>query len=165
MFKKLESKLEVVLRKDPKMLLELIWRSCQIKARIVSEDEQEGGKRAWLNYGHTLGHALEAYFNYDVLTHGEAIAYGMMFAARLSVQTGLCSEEVADRQINLLRKVGLFRPMRRFNVRKVYEKMFLDKKVKNGEIQFVLTRKIGLVTIQKSVPKSIVFSILKQLQD
>jgi 3-dehydroquinate synthase len=165
MFKKLESQLEVILRKDPKMLLDLIWRSCQIKARIVSVDEQEGGKRAWLNYGHTLGHALEAYFNYDVLTHGEAIAYGMMFAARLSVRLGLCAEEVADRQINLLRKVGLFRPLSRFNVRKVYEKMFLDKKVKNGKIQFVLTRKIGLVTIQKNIPRSIIFSILKQLQD
>ena len=165
MFGRLETQLEVVLRRNPKILLELIWRSCQIKAQIVSEDEREGGKRAWLNYGHTLGHALEAYFNYDVLTHGEAIAYGMMFAARLSVQLGLCAEEVADRQINLLRKAGLFRPIRRFNVKKVYEKMFLDKKAKNGQIQFVLTRKIGLVTIQKSVPQSIVFSILRQLQD
>lgn len=165
MFKCLESRLDVVLNREPKMLVELIGRSCQIKAQIVSEDEREGGKRAWLNYGHTLGHALEAYFNYDVLTHGEAIAYGMMFAARLAVKLSICKEAVADRQIILLRNAGLLRPLRRFMLKKVYEKMLLDKKLKNGQIQFVLTRKIGLVTIRKSVPQSVVFSILRQLQD
>jgi 3-dehydroquinate synthase len=165
MFKCLESQLDAVVNRDPKLLVKLIGRSCQIKAQIVSEDEREGGKRAWLNYGHTLGHALEAYFNYDVLTHGEAIAYGMMFAARLSVKLGICGATVADRQITLLRKAGLFRPLHRFKLKKVYEKMLLDKKSKNGQIQFVLTRKIGLVTIRKSVPQSVVFSILRQLQD
>jgi 3-dehydroquinate synthase len=165
MFKYLESQLDAVINRDPKTLVELIGRSCQIKAQIVSEDEHEGGKRAWLNYGHTLGHALEAYFNYDVLTHGEAIAYGMMFAARLSVKLGICAEVVADRQETLLRKAGLFKPLRGFKLGKVYEKMLLDKKSKNGQIQFVLTRKIGLVTIRKSVPQSVVFFILRQLQD
>jgi 3-dehydroquinate synthase len=165
MFKCLESQLDVVLNREPKILAKLIKRSCQIKAQIVSEDEREGGKRVWLNYGHTLGHALEAYFNYDVLTHGEAVAYGMMFAARLSVKLGICEEAVAYRQIILLRKAGLFSPLRRFKLEKVYEKMLLDKKSKNGQIQFVLTRKIGLVTIRKNVPRSIVFSILRQLQD
>jgi 3-dehydroquinate synthase len=165
MFKYLESQLDAVINRDRKTLMELIGRSCQIKAQIVSEDEREGGKRAWLNYGHTLGHALEAYFNYDVLTHGEAIAYGMMFAARLSVKMGICEEAVADRQVTLLRKAGLLRPLHRFKLEKVYEKMLLDKKSKNGQIQFVLTRKIGLVTIQKSVPQSVVFSILRQLQN
>jgi 3-dehydroquinate synthase len=106
MFGQLESKLTAILNKNPKILSELVWQSCQIKARIVSEDEREGGKRAWLNYGHTLGHALEAYFNYDVLTHGEAIAYGMRFAALLSVQLGLCEEAVAQRQNALLQKAG-----------------------------------------------------------
>ena len=164
MFAQLESKLDAVLNKDSKILSKLVWRSCQIKAQIVSKDEREGGKRAWLNYGHTLGHALEAYFNYDVLTHGEAIAYGMRFASLLSAQLGLCEVGIAQRQNALLKKAGLFRAMPRFNVQKVYEKMFLDKKVMGGQIQFVLTRKIGLVTIRKSVPQSIVFSILRQLQ-
>ncbi|HTA76688.1 MAG TPA: 3-dehydroquinate synthase [bacterium] len=164
MFGLLEAQLEKILHKDSKLLSELVWRSCDIKARIVSADEREGGKRAWLNYGHTLGHALEAYFKYDVLTHGEAIAFGMSFAGQLSVQLGLCGVDVLNRQNALLKKAGLFRAMPDFNAKKVYEKMFLDKKVKDGQIQFVLTRKIGLVTIQKNVPQTTIFSILRQLQ-
>jgi 3-dehydroquinate synthase len=164
MFTRVESQLEKILSKEPKILSELVWRSCDIKARIVSADEREGGKRAWLNYGHTLGHALEAYFKYDILTHGEAIAYGMSFAGQLSVQLGLCSIGVLRRQNVLLKKAGLFRAMPGFDAKKVYEKMFLDKKVKDGQIQFVLTRKIGLVTIQKNVSRTTIFSILRHLQ-
>jgi 3-dehydroquinate synthase len=156
MFGLLEERLDDVLHKDPKLLTELVRRSCQIKAKIVSADEKESGQRAWLNYGHTLGHALEAYFNYDVLTHGEAISYGMWFAGLLSYRLGLCDTESVDRQIRLLRRAGLFRPIPRFNERKVYDKMTLDKKAKSGQI--------GLVTIQKSVPQSVVFSTLRQLQ-
>ena len=164
MFSLVESQLDKILYKEPKILSELVWRSCGIKAQIVSADERESGNRAWLNYGHTLGHALEAYFKYDVLTHGEAIAYGMRFAGQLSVQLGLCEIEVLRRQDALLEKAGLFRKMPGFDAKKVYEKMFLDKKVKDGRIQFVLTREIGLVTIQKSVPRATIFSILRQLQ-
>jgi 3-dehydroquinate synthase len=164
MFNRVEKDLDKVLRKEPKILSELVWRSCEIKAQIVSQDEREGARRIWLNYGHTVGHALEAYFNYNGLTHGEAIAYGMKFAALLSVQLGICEANTADRQIRLLKKAGLFKPIPWWNVNKVYQKMFLDKKVKKGQIQFVLTRKIGLVTIQKSVPQPVVFSILRQLQ-
>jgi 3-dehydroquinate synthase len=164
LFSQLELQLDAALRRDPIVLSELVRQSCEIKAKIVSADEREGGERIRLNYGHTLGHALEAYFKYSVLTHGEAIAYGMRFAALLSVRLGLCHNDVAQRQINLLERAGLFRPLPRFNAEKIIEKMFLDKKVKNGQIQFVLTRKIGLVTIQKNIPQPIVFSILRQLQ-
>jgi 3-dehydroquinate synthase len=164
LFHYVETHLERVFQRDPAVLSELVWRSGQIKANIVSEDEREGGKRAWLNYGHTLGHALEAYFNYNVLTHGEAIAYGMRFAALLSVRLGLCPENDAERQIAILRNAGLLGSVPKFKVEKVFEKMFLDKKVKKGQIQFVLTRKIGLVTIRKNVPRPVIFSILRQLQ-
>jgi 3-dehydroquinate synthetase len=164
LFRVLEERLDDVLGKDTKLLTELVRRSCQIKAKIVAADEKESGQRAWLNYGHTLGHALEAYFNYDALTHGEAISYGMWFAGLLSYRLGLCDAASVDRQIRLLRRAGLFRPIPRFNEQKVYEKMTLDKKAKNGQIQFILTRKIGLVSIQKSVPRSVVFSTLRQLQ-
>lgn len=164
LFGLLEQKLDKVLQKDPELLTYLTRRSCEIKARIVSADEKEGGQRAWLNFGHTLGHALESYFKYDVLTHGEAISYGMWFAALLSERLGLCDRTVVDRIKGLLDRAGLFKPIPRFNERKVYEKMTLDKKAKGGQIQFVLTRKIGLVTIQKSVPQSVVFSTLRQLR-
>lgn len=164
LFQTIEEKLETILKMDPKILLYLISRSCEIKAGIVSMDERERGRRAWLNYGHTLGHALESYFNYDVLTHGEAVAYGMWFAAALSKTLGICSEDTLRRQRELLVRAGLLPKLPRFDSRKVYRKMLLDKKARNGRIQFVLTRKIGLVTIQKIIPPSIILSVLSQLQ-
>jgi 3-dehydroquinate synthase len=148
----------------PEFLISLIYRSAQIKARIISADEREGGKRMWLNYGHTLGHAIESYYGYERLTHGEAIAYGMWAAALLSQEMGLCTQETVRRQYDLLKAVGLFRPAPKFEKERVYRKMFLDKKARSGKIQFVLTRKIGLVTIQKNVEKSLIFSVLNRLQ-
>lgn len=162
MFEFIETNINSILEKDQKKLHFLISKSCDIKASIVSEDETETGRRAWLNYGHTLGHALESYYKYQVLTHGEAISYGMWFAALLSVRLGICSDNVLKRQIQLFKKAGMLPLLPRFNPRKVFQKMLLDKKARNGQIQFVLTRKIGLVTIQKNVPQSIIFSILHQ---
>ena len=164
LFNHIEDRLSLILGRDSKILNSIILKSCAIKSEIVSQDEKEKGKRAWLNYGHTLGHALESYFNYEVLTHGEAVAYGMWFASILSLRMGLCSKEVVRRQVDLLKRSGLFKPIPRFDLKKVYAKMFLDKKARNGQIQFVLTRKIGLVTIQKNIPQPVIFSALNQLQ-
>jgi 3-dehydroquinate synthase len=164
LFEKIENYLGTVIEREPVLLSFLIARSCEIKARIISEDEKENGKRALLNYGHTLGHAFESYFQYKILTHGEAIAYGMLFASRLSHQMGLCPKTVVQRQSQLLKRAGLFRKLPPFNPQKVCEKMFLNKKARNGQIQFILTRKIGLVTIQKNVPQSLILSALNQLQ-
>ena len=100
MFKFIEANIDQILNKNRKMLHFLISKSCDIKARIVSQDEKEAGRRAWLNYGHTLGHALESYYQYQGLTHGEAISYGMWFAGLLSFRLGLCSQDVLKRQIS-----------------------------------------------------------------
>ena len=164
MFKDFENRSKLILARNPAILQRLISKSCAIKARIVSEDEREGGKRAWLNYGHTLGHALEAYFGFETLTHGEAISYGMLFAALLSWKLGLSARSVLGRQRDVLQKIGLLRKLPKFRPQAIYEKMLLDKKAREGQIQFILTRKIGLVTIRKSVPRPIVFSALTQLQ-
>ncbi|HUO56814.1 MAG TPA: 3-dehydroquinate synthase, partial [bacterium] len=107
---------------------------------------------------------LEAYFKYKVLTHGEAVGYGMLFAAMLSQRLGLCGPEVVSRQHRLLLRIGLLANLPRINREKVYEKMLLDKKVRDNRVQFILTRKIGLVTIQKNIPKNTVLSTLKNLQ-
>ena len=164
LFDVIENELPLILKRDTKVLTSIILKSCQIKAEIVSRDEKENGVRAWLNYGHTLGHALESYFRYKKLTHGEAVAYGMWFASIASLKMGLCSKKVIDRQFKLLKRVGLLTPVPRFDAKKVIEKMFLDKKARNGRIQFVLTRKIGLVTIQKNIPQPVILSSLNQLQ-
>jgi 3-dehydroquinate synthase len=164
MFGFIESNIDSILGRDERKIFYLISKSCDIKARIVSRDEKENGQRAWLNYGHTLGHALESYYQYEVLTHGEAISFGMWFAALLSTRLGLCSKETLKRQIKLFKKAGLLPVLPHFNPREILEKMSLDKKARNGRIQFILTRKIGLVTIQKNVQQSTILSALTQLQ-
>jgi len=164
MFKKMEDNVDLILGRNPKILFHLIKRSCEIKARIVSKDENENANRAWLNYGHTLGHAFESYFGYQELTHGEAISYGMWFAGLLSYQLGLCAKNVVARQISLLSRMGLIRRLPSFKPEIVYKRMLLDKKARKGRVQFVLTRKIGLVTIQKNIPHSTILSALTRLQ-
>ncbi len=165
LFNYLELNLDKALNRNPKILLTIIARSCEIKAGIVSKDEKESGIRMWLNYGHTFGHALESYFKYKIVTHGEAVAYGMRLASLVSLRLNLCGPEVVARQYDLLKRAGLFRKVPHFELNEIYQKMFLDKKARNGGIQFVLTRKIGLVSIHKSVSKSVLFSALNQLQN
>jgi 3-dehydroquinate synthase len=164
LFEKIENNTGAILSRNMNLLPGLIARSCEIKAGIVSEDEKELGKRAWLNYGHTLGHALESYYGYRLLTHGEAVAYGMWFAAKLSARLGICSESIVERQCRLLKEVKLLRKVPRFNLKIVFQKMFLDKKARSGRIQFILTRKLGLVTIEKNIPPSTILSVLTQFQ-
>ena len=164
LFKVIEKNLPLILEFDLEFLTFIIWRSCLIKAQIVSKDEQENGKRAWLNYGHTIGHALEAYYGYTKLTHGEAIAYGMWGASLISKSLGLCSATTVQRQYDLLKRTGLFKQLPSFQNESLWKKMLLDKKSRSGQIQFILTRKIGLVTIQKNVLKSIIFSALSYLR-
>jgi 3-dehydroquinate synthase len=164
LFEALEKNIKLFFDRDPEFLSSLIYRSALIKARIISVDEREGGKRMWLNYGHTLGHAIESYYGYQRLTHGEAIAYGMRAAGLMSHWMGFCTAKTAQRQYALLKVAGLFKPVPKFEKERVYQKMLLDKKARSGQIQFVLTRKIGLVTIQKNVEKSLIFSALNRLQ-
>jgi len=164
LFGTIEKQLPAILKYDFKNLFFIIWRSCLIKAKIVSEDERENGKRAWLNYGHTLGHALESYYDYASLTHGESIAYGMWAASLISNSLGLCTKETVQRQYDLLKRAGLFKKVPLFSNEKLYEKMLLDKKARSGRVQFILTRKIGLVTIQKNVPKNAIFTALGRLR-
>ncbi len=163
-FNYLENNLESLLRLETKALLTVIVRSCQIKASIVSKDEREIGNRAWLNYGHTLGHALEAYYRFGSITHGEAIAVGMRFASLAALKQGLCNQATVDQQWNLLRRARLTPKLKPFDIKSVFKKMTLDKKAKNGKVQFILTRKIGLVSIQKNLPSSVIYSALRQVR-
>lgn len=164
LFRKMEKNIPGILKRDPLILSSLIERSCSIKAAIVSADEKEEGERARLNYGHTLGHALESFFNYNVITHGEAVAYGMWFASILSFRLGLSGVDVTKRLYSLLKAIGLLGGLPRFEAKKVFEKMLLDKKTRNDGIQFVLTRKIGLVNIQKNIPRPLLLSALNHFQ-
>lgn len=164
LFKFLELKCEDILHLESSPLLHAILRSCEIKSEIVSQDEKEEGIRAWLNYGHTLGHALEAQYQFKGITHGEAISVGMRFASLLAYKLGVCNAATLARQSRLLWKVGLIPKLKTFDVKSILEKMTLDKKAKGGVNQFILTRKIGLVSIQRNLPSAAIYSALMKIR-
>ena len=158
LFERLERDLPKLLRRDPRTLAAVVARCCEIKAEVVRQDETEGGLRAILNFGHTVGHALEAVSRYGKYLHGEAIAIGQMVAARLSAQRlGLPARDV-DRIERLFHRaglpthVGLSAPQRQ----KILIAMQLDKKVSGGEIKFVLARQIGAVEFGHRVPMAMI---------
>ncbi|MBU6411542.1 MAG: 3-dehydroquinate synthase, partial [Verrucomicrobia bacterium] len=140
LFARLERDLGKILQREERVLAPVIARCCEIKAEVVSRDETEGGVRAILNFGHTLGHAIENSSGYGKLLHGEAISIGQVAAARLSQKLlGLSGREV-ERIERLFRRAGLptrirLNPARR---KRLFAAMRLDKKVRAGEIRFVL---------------------------
>lgn len=153
-FNWLEKNLSLLLNRDTKALTRAIAISCEIKAAVVSEDEQEGGLRAILNFGHSIGHAIEAITNYGTYLHGEAISIGQVMAAELSTQlAGLPARDTA-RIRQFFKAAGLpttikLTPAQRS---KLIAAMSLDKKVSDGEVKFVLAQKIGSVQYGLSVP-------------
>jgi 3-dehydroquinate synthase len=162
LFARLERDLPKILQRDAGTLSEIIARCCEIKAEIVSQDETETGPRAILNFGHTIGHAIENSFGYGKFLHGEAISIGQVAAAKLSQNTlGLPNRDV-DRIEKLFKRVGL--PTRIIITsaqrRKLFAAILLDKKVSGGEIKFVLAKKIGKVVWAQKVPMKLIESVL-----
>ncbi len=156
LFRRLERDLPKILRRDPMALAATIARCCAIKAAVVSQDENESGLRAILNYGHTIGHALEAISGYGEYLHGEAISMGQVAASHLSARlVGLDSKSV-ERIRNLFVAAGL--PVSVSLTRRQRERlvaaMRLDKKVSGGQIKFVLARRIGEVIWGQNVPET-----------
>jgi len=147
LFERLERDLPLLLRRDGEVLAEVVARCCEIKADVVRQDETETGLRAILNFGHTIGHAIEATEGYGKYLHGEAIAIGQAAAAKLSVRaTGLPAAEAA-RIEKLFARAGLPTSIK-LSARRLtalIDAMRLDKKVSDGQIQFVLARRIGQV--------------------
>ncbi len=162
LFAQLESNLPKILQRDEKTLLQIIARCCEIKADVVGQDETESSLRAILNFGHTLGHAIENSSGYGKFLHGEAISIGQVAAAKLSQKIlGLPSGEVA-RIEKLLVQSGL--PVKiKLNAaqrKKLFAAMLLDKKVSGGEVKFVLAEKIGKVVWGQKVPLALIESVL-----
>jgi 3-dehydroquinate synthase len=158
LFRQLERDLPKLLRRDTRVLAAVIARCCAIKAEVVRQDETEGGLRAILNFGHTIGHALEAISHYGKYLHGEAIAIGQVAAAELSAQIlSLPAPEVARieaifQRAGLPTRLKLNAPQRK----KLLAAMQLDKKVSGGEVKFVLGRRIGAVEFGLRVPMAVV---------
>lgn len=147
LFSRLERDLPLLLNRDQTALAEVVARCCEIKAEVVRQDETETGLRAILNFGHTIGHAIEAVFGYGKFLHGEAISVGQVAAAELSVRAAGLAPAEASRIRALLAQAGLPVQLALSAERRaeLLDAMLLDKKVSGGEIRFVLARRIGLV--------------------
>jgi 3-dehydroquinate synthase len=164
-FINLEKLMDPILAKSPETLSRIIARSCAIKANVVAQDERETGLRAILNYGHTIGHGLEAISGYGKYLHGEAISIGQVATSLLSVvHSGLAPKE-CDRIRQLFVMAGLPVGVRLNASQKkaLNQAMSLDKKVRKGEIRFVLAKRIGEVCVDQSLPQSSLDSVLKQI--
>ncbi len=144
LFALLESRLDDVLALDEAVMRSVVARCCRIKADVVGADERESGLRAILNFGHTLGHAIENSMGYGELLHGEAVAIGMAFAARLSAEHGVCAGGEVRRLVELIERAGL--PVTipaELSSRALAEAVAGDKKVRDGKVTFVLLGGIG----------------------
>jgi 3-dehydroquinate synthase len=160
LFGLLEQRMEKLLGSDRELLSQVIQIACAIKARIVEADEREDDYRAVLNFGHTIGHALEAVTGYRQLLHGEAVAVGMVKAAALSVQQGFCDKASFNRVVALVRKAGL--PVEiplGVLPQNLIQAMEVDKKVAGGKIKFILCEGIGRTRFHWLAPDEILSAV------
>ena len=153
---------------NPDLLSTILRRSCQAKADVVSKDEKEANLRAILNYGHTIGHAVESLTGYRLINHGEGVAIGMVAAGKLAVELQMWQQEDAARQDALIQKAGLpWQLPAGLDNQAIIDALQTDKKVKDGEVRFVLPSQIGLVKpTEPTVPVSsdIIKRVLQQMQ-
>jgi 3-dehydroquinate synthase len=165
LFAQLERDLPKLLRREPQILAAVVARCCEIKADIVGQDETENGLRAILNFGHTIGHAIENISGYGKFLHGEAIAIGQVAAAKLSFALAGLSGRDAGRIRDLFKLAGLpyFLKLNAIQRKKLFAAMRLDKKVSGGEIKFVLARKIGKVVWGQRVPENLINRALDEI--
>ena len=139
----LESHADALLAGEREALAYVILRSCQIKAEIVGRDELEHGERALLNFGHTFGHAIESATGYGRWLHGEAVAAGMVMAARMSRESGWIDAASLARITTLIERMGLPTRLADVSAQTMLQGMRMDKKVLEGKIRLVLLRAIG----------------------
>jgi 3-dehydroquinate synthase len=160
LFHQLESTIQRLVALDGELLAEVIMRSCAIKARVVEQDEREDDYRAVLNFGHTIGHAIEAATEYRDFLHGEAVAIGMAKAAVISARQGFCDERIVKRIHSLLEKTGLPIDIPESIAReRLIQGMELDKKSAGGKIKFVLCAGIGKTRFYSLSPAEVMTAL------
>ena len=146
----------------PELLTEVIGRCAKLKADVVVEDEREGGKRRILNFGHTIGHALETHFGFETLRHGEAVAYGMLAAGKLSNEDGRLEIEDFELLQTTIKKLPLPK-LPEFDAENILKIIQRDKKVKDRKINFVLLEAIGKTVIVDSIEKESIIKAMESL--
>jgi 3-dehydroquinate synthase len=156
----LEANMDKLRALDADAIAHAIYRSCEIKAQVVGEDEREGGIRAILNLGHTFGHAIESGMGYGNWLHGEAVAAGMVMATQTSQRMGWLTEADVERSRALIRAAGLPDVAPDLGVDTYLEYMGHDKKVEGGRMRFVLLKKLGEAVITGDVPRDVLTAVL-----
>lgn len=151
------------LRASLKVWQIIVAESAKIKARVVEKDETEAGLRMILNFGHTIGHALETLTRYRAYNHGEAVAMGMVAAAKVANLKRMISQEAVRRIVDLLEKLSLPTEIDRLPSKKIIQSLAIDKKVRAGKVQFVLPERIGRVAIKDNVALKIARQVLKEM--
>jgi len=151
-----------IFAKDPDVLLPAIVESCRIKAQVVSADEREAGLRRILNFGHTVGHALEAVTKYRRYRHGESIALGMLAAADLAVARGALAERERQALAQLIAQLGPLPTVSDLSIAEVLDAIRRDKKVVNGRLHFVLAIEIGATVTVDDVTEDELRGVLKR---
>ena len=156
----IEQNITGLMSRDAALLAHAVRRSCEIKARVVGQDERETGLRAILNFGHTFGHAIEAGLGYGQWLHGEGVGCGMVMASHLSHRLGLVDAAFVERLTALVAKAGL--PVRApaLGADRFIELMRVDKKAEAGEIKFVVIEKPGSAIV-RSAPDALVREVIR----
>ena len=156
----LEEKHPFILKRDHDCLQNIIIRCSEIKARIVSADEREQGQRALLNLGHTFGHAIENLTGYQHYTHGEAVAIGMVYAARTAYLLEMISRQDMDRICQLITAYKLPIECPQLSSQAILEQMYRDKKATSGTLRIVLPQAIGSCVLRQDVPDSLLLKAI-----
>jgi len=157
LFALLEAELPAVLRQERDLMVRIVRTCCQLKALVVAEDETEGDYRAILNFGHTLGHAIESLTDYTTFLHGEAVAIGMVAAARISHSLGLCDDDTVRRLTRLIERCGLPVEIPADLSREALAlALRTDKKTLSGSITFVCLESIGKTRFERLTCEDIV---------
>jgi 3-dehydroquinate synthase len=163
LFQLFEDRRREILDRDPVVVEEVIAESVRLKATVVSADEREGGLRQVLNFGHTIGHALEAETRYTQLLHGEAVAWGMIAATHIALAFGKLNSVTAGRITNSIVGLGKL-PGMKFDGANIVKRLRSDKKTRRGVVHFVLPREIGRVEITTDVPVTIIRAAVEEIR-
>jgi 3-dehydroquinate synthase len=163
-FEYLETHLDLIFAQNDRTMIRLVEGSCRIKAEVVAQDERESGLRAILNFGHTLGHAVEVLSDYGNLRHGYAVSIGMMAAAGIAERLEMVGADFTSRLKALLEFSGLpvrFPPL---DEEAVMDRLRTDKKVRDGRVRFVLPVRMGEVVIRDDVPPEVILEVIRAMK-
>ena len=163
LFDALGHSLNALFARDLSPLMRVIVESCRIKAHVVGQDERERGVRRTLNFGHTIGHALEAATKYRRFRHGEAVGYGMLGAAAIGRARGVMPAEDADALAGLIRAMGPLPAVGDISAAQILEAIGRDKKIVNGRLHFVLPKAIGSCDVVDDVTTGEIEGALAEL--